>query len=296
VSKLSTDILQANDNPAFLFADVNGRSAFVFNSVFQGINSGVAATAFKIEKWNTHFSALTHFISYGELDNTDASGNVLGSFTPLDYVAQISAGRSYLEKVKYGATFKFVGSQYGQYNSFGLAMDLGLLFVDSAKGLSAGLVAKNMGAQIKKYESTSAQDLPFDFQIGITKRLANAPFSFSLTAHHLHSWDINYNDQDFNQENSLPSSNTNGLGNLFRHIVLASTVYLGDKLEIDVGYNHLRRQELVLGAAGNGLSGFSLGAAFITSKIQVRYSRAQYFKNLATNQFGLHIHLKEFSK
>ena len=114
---------------------------------------------------------------------------------------QVSASRSYLQKWNYGFATKFINSNYGLYRSSGIAMDAGILFRDSAKLFSASVVAKNMGFQIKKYAAGSTEDLPFDVVAGVSKRLEHAPFGFSITAHHLHQFDIRYNDTAFNNDN-----------------------------------------------------------------------------------------------
>jgi len=58
-----------------------------------------------------------------------------------------------------------------------------------------------MGTQLSTYNGTAVkEELPFDLQAGISKRLENAPFQFSVTAHHLHRFDIFYNDTLFNAQ------------------------------------------------------------------------------------------------
>jgi hypothetical protein len=65
-------------------------------------------------------------------------------------------------------------------------------------------------------------------------------------------------------------------------------------VEITIGYNHLRRQELNINNTSNGLNGFSMGAAMILNKLQVRFVRAQYQNNTGYNQLGLNIKLNEY--
>lgn len=247
-------------------------------------------------KLNTNFSWGLNYFGYGNVSETDASGNVLGKFRPTDWVMQVSASRSYLEKWNYGATLKFISSNYGQYRSNGLAMDIGILFSDTAKLLSASAVVKNAGFQLKKYNGSSADDLPFDLQIGFTKRLASAPFSFSITAQRIQQFDIGYNDTTFNNENGFDNASDKkfSFDKLINHFVLASTIYLGDKVEVIAGYNFLRRKELNIGNGGNGLNGFSLGAGVMLGKLQIRYARAYYQSNAAYNQLGLNMKLSEY--
>jgi hypothetical protein len=296
VSQVSNDAGLAFNNPSLLTSDMHSQMNAVFNGFYAGISSYHLSLAYRHPKLNTNFQWGLNYFNYGSVTETDPAGNVLGTFRPRDWVMQVSGSRSYLEKWNYGLTFKFISSDYGQYQSNGIAFDVGVLFHDTANLFSASLLFKNMGAQLKKYAGTEAGDLPFDLEIGATKRLKNAPFSFSFTAHHLQTFDITYNDEAFNNDNGFPNASDNGFtfDKLFRHIVLATTIYLGDKVEITAGYNHLRRQELSIGNGGNGLDGFSLGAALVLDKLQVRYARVNYQNNTAYNQFGLNMTLNRY--
>lgn len=296
VSQMSSDIGLAFNNPALLRPEMHSQMNAVFNSFYAGISSYHLSLGYRHPKLNTNFLWGLNYINYGSTLETDASGNILGKFRPTDWVMHFSASKSYLEKWNYGATLKFVSSNYGQYRSNGLAVDVGVLYRDSAHFFSASLVAKNMGFQLKEYDGTDPGDLPFDLQVGLTKRLEKAPFGFSVTAHHLHQFDLNYNDTSFNNENGFDnlSSSKFTLDKLFRHFVFATTIYLGDKVEVTAGYNHLRRQELNIGRGGNGLNGFSLGAALILDKLQVRYARSHYQNGTAYNQFGLNMTLNRY--
>jgi hypothetical protein len=154
-----------------------------------------------------------------------------------------------------------------------------------------------MGFQIRKYDDGTGDDLPFDLVAGISKRLAKAPFGFSITADHLHQFDIRYNDTTFNNDNDFGPVNANKkftFDKIFRHIIIASQIYIGKYLEVSLGYNHLRRQELNIGGAGNGLNGFSVEVGALFNKIQIRYARAYYQNNTAYNQFGVNMQLNKY--
>jgi hypothetical protein len=209
---------------------------------------------------------------------------------------QVSASRKYLEKWDYGLTLKYISSDYGQYSSNAVAVDMGVLFNDTLNGFSASLLAKNMGFQLKKYDGTEPGDLPFDLQVGISKRLAKAPFGFSLTGQRLHRFNIRYDDTTFNNMNGFPNSPGKkfSVGKVLDHLVLAAGIYIGDRVEIYTGYNFLRRRELSIGNSLNGLNGFSVGAGARLGKLQVKYARSYYQSNTAYNQFGLNIKLNEY--
>ena len=297
VSQTSNDLGMAFNNPSLLQPSMHAQMNAVFNDFYAGISTYHLSLGYRNEKLNTNFLWGLHYLSYGSIQETDASGNLYGELHPSDWVMQISASRKYLEKWTYGATIKFINSNYGQYSSNGIAADVGVLFHDTANLFSASVVAKNMGFQLKKYNNATPEDLPFDLVAGISKRLAKAPFGFSVTAHHIHQFDILYNDTTFNNDNVFqqPEQNKDSWFNkFFLHIVIATQIYIGDKLEVSLGYNHLRRQELNVGNSGNGLNGFSIGVGALFNKIQIRYARAYYQNNTAFNQLGLNLQLNKY--
>lgn len=285
----STEIGMAVNQPALLNKDYHSQLGLSFNAFFSGIKAYQLAGAVHKEKWNTTVAGSIFYVNYGDIPQTDAIGNEQGSFRPREFVFQLSAARKYLERWQYGFTAKFINSDYGQYSSTAIAFDLGLLYTDTANFLSAGLVAKNMGGQLSTYSGQN-EDLPFDLQLGITKRLAKAPLGFSLTAQQVHRFDINYNDTTFNNENNY-TSETGFASKLFNHFVIATHVYLGKNLEVGIGYNRLRRSELNLGSSGNGLNGISTGFIARFSKFQFQYARSYFQRNQAYNQFGINLQM-----
>jgi hypothetical protein len=282
--------LTAN-NPALLSSDLHTQLGLSFNSFLAGIKTYSLTGAYQYDKLNSTFGAHIYFVDYGSIPNTDAAGNVNGNFHPVDYVVQVSASKKYLDRWNYGASLKFINSNYQLYKSSAIAFDFGVLYSDSSKQLFASVLAKNMGVQLKTYAG-EAEDLPFDLQIGITKRLSKAPLGFSFTAQHLHQFNIIYNDDSFNTDNNFSSGN-NLFNKLFNHIVIASHIYLGNNLEATLGYNHLRRQELNIGPSGNGLNGFSMGVRIKFAKLQVLYARSNYQRNVSYNQLGLTLHMNQ---
>lgn len=276
--------LSAN-NPALLHAGISTQINTSFTSFLGGIKTYSLTGALHSQKSAATFGGHIYFVDYGSIPNTDAAGNSSGDFRPVDFVVQASAAKKYLEKWTYGATIKFINSSYQQYSSTAIAVDIGVLFFDSAKKFSASLLAKNMGVQLKTYTGES-EDLPFDLQVGITRRLSKAPFGFSFTAQHLHLFNTTYNDAVFNNANNSTSSSS-AFNKIFNHFVLATHIYLGQNLEATIGYNHLRRQELSIADAGNGLTGFSAGLRIKFSRLQILYARSAYQKGISYNQIGI---------
>lgn len=291
VSYKTNEVGLSANNPALLNSTLNSQLNLCFNNFLGGIKAYALTGAYHQQKWNMDLGAHVYFVDYGSIPQTDAAGNIEGDFRPADYVVQVYASRQYLEKWNYGASLKFIHSDYKFYTSSALALDFGIHYSDSVSNFYAGAVAKNMGVQLKTYAG-EREDLPFDLEIGITKKLSRAPLGFSVTGQHLHQFNIAYNDTSFNNENDLPS-NSKFFNKLLNHFVVATHIYLGDHLEATLGYNHLRRAELNMGPGGNGLNGFSMGVRVKFSKLQVLYARSNYQKNIAYNQLGVTLTLNK---
>ncbi len=289
ISHAAGEVGLSAGNPALLGQPVSSQVNTSFSSFVAAAKSYSLTGAFHVGALKTTFGAHVHYLDYGSLSATDASGNIMGQFRPTDYVVQLSAGRRYLEKWSYGLSLKFIQSSYAQYRSNALAADVGLLYQDTSNGFSAAVAVKNIGGQISNYVG-EAEELPFDLQAGLTKRLARSPFAISLTAQHLQTFDILYNDTTFNREAGI-SSSASALSKLITHFILATHIYAGPHLEATIGYNFLRRRELSIGTEGNGLTGFSAGLRVRFSKLQVLYARSAYQRGIAANQIGVTVHL-----
>ncbi len=291
VSHNNADVSFALYNPALLKAELHGQVAMNFTDLVAGIKALNVSSSFYHQPSKTAFGGSLFFVHYGSLTQTDAAGNEEGTFNAYDYVVQVSAGKTYLERWQYGSSLKWIQSHYGPYNSSALSVDIGLLYKDTIHGLRIGFVAKNMGVQLKGFQ-TEKEDLPLDLQLGLTKKLLKAPLAFSVTAHQLHRISRLYNDTTLNRQYNMGQSNS-FFKRTLNHFVLATHVYIGKHLEATVGYNVLRRSELSTGNAGNGLTGFSAGLSARFQKFQFHYARSSYQKGIGNNQVGISINLTE---
>lgn len=295
VSNISTDLSLGVHNPGLLTEQMDRNLSVNFNSMYAGIKNYQLNGAYFAAKPAITFSAGISYLDYGTIPQTDALGNESGIFRPGDFVIHVSGSRQYSNRIRYGATLKYISSNYGLYKANGIAVDAGIVYFDSTRRIQASVVLKNMGAQLRNYTDTKGSSLPFDLQVGITKRLADAPVQFSLTAHHLHQFNIRYRDTLFNNENGFPRGGSGFADQLFRHFIAACQVYVGERLEITAAYNHLRRAELSIPGATNGLNGFSLGLGALFSKLQLRYARTYYQSSSAYNHLGINLNFREFA-
>ena len=88
-----------------------------------------------------------------------------------------------------GINIKAVTSTFDIYRAFGIAADIGLSYHNPETNLTVGIVAKHMGSVLNSYTTTN-ESLPFDFQIGLSKRFKHLPFRLSITAHQLQQWQL----------------------------------------------------------------------------------------------------------
>jgi hypothetical protein len=150
-----------------------------------------------------------------------------------------------------------------------------------------------MGVMIKKYTAGNSEPIPFDLQLGISKRFKHLPLRLFATLHHLYEWDIRYdNPADLTGVNALGQSDTISdkgahFGDkLFRHFIFGGEVSFGKHVLITVSYNDLHRRELVL-ATKPGVAGFAFGIGLNLNKFQVHYGRTYYSIVGPYNELGI---------
>lgn len=298
VSQQTQDISPATLNPALLRPSMHGNLQANYTGYVADVRYGHVMFGYHAGGLQTTFAGSVQYVNYGSMAQTDAAGNVQGSFTPRDIAWQLTASRRYLERWYYGVTLKFIHSRYQPYSSTGIAADAGIAYQDTSRRLQIGLAARNMGAQLRTYVTGNREPLPFDLQVGVSKRLQHLPLQLSATIHHLYQFDIRYADPALEDGTVISNGDTTGAGGktfdkLFRHFVLAAQYEVGRYVELTLSYNHLRRQELAW-SGQQGLSGFSTGVGVITRKLQLRYARAWYQRAAAFNQLGINLPLQQW--
>ena len=285
ISNQSNDVSMSLGNPALLRKSMHQQIATSFNGFLAGISNYSAVASYFQERHQINWGIGLQYLHYGNITQTDAAGNVLGTFKPNDFALQFLVSKQYNNYFYIGAAAKFIQSNYGIYRSSGIAMDIGLTYTDTVNQIQASVAIKNMGTQLSTYGGAAKEELPFDLQAGISKRLANAPIQFSLTAHNLHRLNILFNDTAFNaSEGDLRTAGF--LQKTFAHLILATQFYLNEKVEISLGYNFLRRQDLNIFNATSGLNGLTAGAGFMHKKLHIRYATG-FYQQKVFHQFTL---------
>jgi hypothetical protein len=291
ISNFGADLSLISENPSLLKKEHHASFGSSFQNIAPTVTGLYGVGAFHQKKINTTFSLGFTHILYGEEQQTDASGNVLGSFKSYDQALAVSASRTYGSRWRYGVTLKLLNSRYGIFRSTGLATDMGLSYFDETNQLQIAFAAKNMGIQLNTFGAI-AEDLPFDLVLGMTKQLEKAPLRFSVTAQRIHQFDLLYNDTLFSNENFGVREGTGFAKKILSHFILGTEVLLGDKIVLLAGYNVLRRSELKLRNLSNGLTGFSYGMQLKLKRLNFYYSRSHYQTSLSQHQLTFSIQLQ----
>lgn len=294
IAQQSNDLSLAFQNPALLSKSMHSHTAINFNRMYAGVTNQHWMLAYFHPRLQTSFATGIYYFDYGNIQQTDAAGNTIGAFRPRDFALQFSASKDYLEHWRLGVSIKYIVSNYLMYRSRAIAMDVGLLYRDTVNFLQVSVVANNMGAQLKAYD-LQTEELPFDLRVGVSKKLKNAPIQFSATYHHLQQFNILYNDLEFDAANQLPDQRPGfNIKNLLQHFVIGAQVMVGERVELSAGYNFLRRTELNIPNAANGLNGFGMGVGVLLPKLHLRYARSYYQNNTALNQLGITLPLNQY--
>lgn len=208
-----------------------------------------------------------HYLGYGEMTETDASGNTLGTFSPKDMV--FGVGYSYLLSDRWagGANFKMAYSHIAEYSSLAIAVDLGLNYLDEEKDFSASIVMRNIGAQVKTFDGVTER-VPYNLQAGFTKGLAHLPVEFNVTLTDLIRWKASDYYVPDGEKLKFPRMALN-------HVVFGVEIKPIQQLYIAAGYNFRRAYELKA-AGSTHLAGLSAGAGLSLSKVKLGVSWAQY--------------------
>ena len=287
-------------NPATLRPNMHNDISLNYIDYVSDIRVGYVAYARHFDNVGT-FAAAMQYINYGKFILALENGDPIGTFGGGDYALNLIYSRPITDRIHAGANLKPIYSSYERYNSFGVAADFGLTYVDSSGNFNAGLVLKNIGTQITTYTNASGsrEPLPFDIQFGVSQRLEHAPFRFNATLQNLTTWSLTDKetyDYDNRDDNDFVIGRTDDVFKQFmRHLVLGVEFIPTQNFIIGIGYNFQRRKELMVNT-NPGAIGLSGGFTIQVSKFRVSYAIASYHLAGTSNTFSVSTNLSEFTR
>lgn len=242
-------------NPALL-TSVNDKTINLnYMNYMSGAN--MASASFnRIVKERASWAVSAQYVNYGKMKEVDENNVQTGEFSAKDL--SFAGYFSYMltNRLTGGISARLITSYLGSYNSIGFGVDLGLNYYDSDHEWSLALVLKNLGGQLKAYHD-NFERMPFDIQMGVTKRFTGTPFRLHATL-----VDLNHLDYKF-----------------LNHFVVGADVLLTESFWIGGGYNFRRADEMKITSANGGSShgaGLSFGAGLNLERFKLNLAYGKY--------------------
>lgn len=286
----STDLNVAYNNPALLHSSMDNRLLVNYVSYFNDIKFGYASYAKDYGEFGV-FALGMHYINYGKFVYADEFGERSGTFKAAEYALNILWSKQF-NRLHVGATLKPILSSFEAYQSFGIAFDAGISYASRDQLTNIALVLKNIGTQVTTYyDGAEREDIPFDLQLGFSKRLAHAPLRLSATLQHLQKWELA---QPKEEDNGFETTiKEDSFGKQFlRHLLLGVELLPTENFTIRAGYNYQRRQELMFDDKASTV-GFSWGFGFKINRFHFNYGSARYHLAETSNHISVAINLNE---
>mgnify|MGYP000271224963 CR=1 FL=1 len=294
LTNIDYDVTQALFNPATINVEMDNQLALNYSSYLGGISYGTASYAYTLDRRTQTFHAGITYINYGSFEGYDENGVSTGTFTgneaalSMGYALQLGYSDFY-----FGANFKIITSKLEQYNSVGVATDLGLIYINEDLDFHAALVIRNLGTQITTYAGLN-ESLPLEIDLGLSQRLENVPIRWHLTIENLQQWPLAVSnparvttDLSGNQTEEKISF----LGKMIRRTIIGAELFPEGGFNIRLGYNFRRAEELRIVDQRN-FSGLSAGFSIKMKKMRFSYTHAKYTSAANSNFFGLQIDLQ----
>ena len=294
ITNYDGDVTGGLFNPASINAEMDNQLALNYSSYLGGISYGTAAYAYTWDRHVQTFHVGMTYINYGSFDGYDVNGVSTGSFSGNE--AALSAGYAYqipFTDFYLGANLKLITSKLEQYNSIGIATDVGAMYINERLDFHMALVVRNVGVQIISYAGLN-EKLPLEVSLGLSQTLENMPLRWHLTFENLQTWPIGFanpsratTDLDGNQN----QEKVGFLNEVLRHTIIGAELFPDRGFNIRIGYNFRRAEELRLIEQRN-FSGLSFGLGIKLNKMKFNFAHARYTGAGNANFFGLQIDLR----
>ena len=242
-------------NPA-LISSVSDKSINLnYMTYMEGVKTA-SASFVRMAGEKATWGVSAQYMDYGTMKEMTPDNIQTGTFSAKDIMVGGTFAYTLTDKLAGGVTGKFITSAIGGYNSVAVGVDLGLNYYSPENELSISAVARNLGGQVKAFDD-EFERIPFDLQIGISKKLGNAPLRFSATMTGLNNWEGRFAD----------------------HFVVGADVMITSNIYIAGGYNFRRVKEMKVpeeeGESSHG-AGLSIGAGLQLERFKMQMAYAKY--------------------
>lgn len=256
------NITIVEDDPTMIFhnpALISSVSDLSINLNYMTYMEGVktaSASFVKAVNDRATWGVAAQYMDYGSMKETTAENIETGTFSAKDVMVGGTFTYALTDRIAGGVTAKFITSHIASFSSVAMGVDLGLNYYIEDDGLSLSAVARDLGGQLKAYED-DFEKMPFDLQIGVSKKLKGAPIRLSATMTRLNDWK----------------------GSFINHFVVGADIMIGSNIYIAGGYNFRRADEMKIpedeGESSHG-AGLSAGAGLQLERFKLQVAYAKY--------------------
>jgi hypothetical protein len=287
------DLAMIIHNPAILDSSLSKQISLSFAPYIADISYMYAGFAWSFENIGT-FALGLHHLDMGTLVGADESGIKTGDFLVGENVIQLNYSRQLSPRITAGISIKPINSRIENYNSWGIASDIGFIYRHIDGLLSAGITYRNFGQQLTSYHEEKTERLSSDLQFGVTKKLAHAPFRFSLTVQDILSGSLQY---------SIPTTGGSQVGTaqkddniaekISKHLVIGLEFMPSQNFYVAAGVNPRRRQELKIESRTSTV-GYTWGFGFKANRFHFSYGSSRYHLSGTSNHISISTNLNSF--
>jgi len=294
ITNYDYDPTQGLVNPASINPAMDNQLSVNYINYIGDVNYGSAAYAYLWDRRTQVIHAGVTYVNYGSFDGYDEQGNETNSFTGGEVALSFGHARNIaFTDFHIGGNIKFISSTLEQYSSFGIALDIGVMYVYKEWDLNISGVARNIGTQITTYDEVY-EPIPFELIFGISQTFENIPIRWHLTFENMQIWNVafeNPNREEIDLEGNVKEENINFIDNVFRHNIVGIELFPDKGFNIRLGYNFRRGEELRV-LEKRAFAGISAGFSMKLNKLRLSYTYSKFSIAAATSYFGLNLDLQ----
>lgn len=289
MSVWGSDINLVYSNPSLLNASMSKQVTFNYCNYVSDLNFGYLGYGHHLGKYGTVGGGI-QFFNYGKMAGYDEFGTYTNNFKANDYSINLNYAKPFEDTTfQLGIALKTIISQYDIYRSYGNAVDFGITY-HNKHDLVVSLLAKNIGWMYKSYSNTLEKNeaLPQNVQLGISYKVAKAPFRIIAVYDQAINWNMRYispvdtagKTSPFGQ-NDTPKDSTKWqkfgkkfgarADNVMRHLTFGTEILITKNFTVRVAYNYRRQREMTL-PDRRGANGLSLGFGLQIKKMGFAFS------------------------
>ena len=294
VTNYDYDPTQGLFNPATINPKMDNQLSLNYVNYIGDVNYGSAAYAYLWDRRTQVLHAGITYVNYGKFAGYDELGTATESFSGSEVALSIGHARNVaFTNFHVGGNLKLISSTLESYSSFGVALDIGMIYIYEDWDLHITGVARNLGTQLTPYD-TQLEKLPFELIFGISQTLQNIPIRWHFTLENMQRWNIafaNPNRDELDLEGNATSEKINFVDNAFRHMIIGIEIFPESGFNLRLGYNLRRAEELRI-VERRAFAGLSAGFSVKFNYLRLSYSYSKFSTAASSSYFGINIDLQ----